>query len=104
MLFYRTGEVADEVWDIFLYQPLVNTDSDMQKAVDVQKLMAAHRSGDYEAKLALHEAYYPATSAALLAHVDGFIEDIDRLIKKAETLLENCSGVNSVIESIARRN
>ena len=43
MLFYRTGEVADEVWDIFLYQHLVDTDSDMQKAVDVQKLMAVHK-------------------------------------------------------------
>ena len=51
---------------------------------DVQKLMAVHRSGDHKAKLALHEAYYPAMSAAILAQVDGFIDDIDRLIKRAD--------------------
>ena len=51
--------------------------------------MNAHRSGDYDAKLALHNTYYSATSAALLAHVDNFIEDIDKLIQKAETI-----GVN----------
>ena len=48
--------------------------------------MNAHRSGDYNAKLALHETYYSATSAALLNHVDTFIEDIDKLIAKAETI------------------
>ena len=51
--------------------------------------MNAHRSGDYDTKLALHEKYYSATSAALLEHVDGFIADIDKLIAKAETI-----GVN----------
>jgi hypothetical protein len=48
--------------------------------------MDAHRSGDYETKLALHGRHYPATSAALLEHVDSLIEDVDRLIAKAETI------------------
>mmetsp|Transcript_200 Transcript_200/g.460 ORF Transcript_200/g.460 Transcript_200/m.460 type:complete len:540 (+) Transcript_200:83-1702(+) len=81
MLFYRTGEVADEVWDIFLYQHLSSTNID-----DQQALMWAHRTGDSETKLALHEKHYAATSAALLEHVDSFVDEIDRLIKKAETI------------------
>lgn len=48
--------------------------------------MNAHRMGDYATKNALHERYYAATSAALLEHVDGFIDDIDKLIRKAETI------------------
>lgn len=81
MLFYRTGEVADEVWDIFLYTYLGSVNVD-----DQQTLMRAHRSGDSDTKLALHDKHYSATSAALLEHVDLFIEDIDKLLKKAETI------------------
>ena len=51
--------------------------------------MTAHRSGDYTTKLALHEKYYSETSSALLAHIDDFLEEIDKLIHKAETV-----GVN----------
>jgi len=80
MLFYRTGEVADEVWDIFLYTHLSSTNN----MDDQQALMRAHRDGDFETKLALHEKYYPATSAALLEHVDGIIEEIDQVIKKSD--------------------
>ena len=79
----------DQVWDIFLYQYLSSTNID-----DQQAMMRAHRSGDYDTKLQLHEKYYPQTSAALLAHVDDFIEDIDKLIKKAETI--GVSDPNSV--------
>eukprot|EP00581_Thalassiosira_minuscula_P012769 CAMPEP_0183715368 /NCGR_PEP_ID=MMETSP0737-20130205/9618_1 /TAXON_ID=385413 /ORGANISM="Thalassiosira miniscula, Strain CCMP1093" /LENGTH=542 /DNA_ID=CAMNT_0025944459 /DNA_START=82 /DNA_END=1710 /DNA_ORIENTATION=+ len=89
MLFYRNGEVADEVWDIFLYQHLSATDLD-----DQQSLMRAHRTGDYDTKLALHNKHYGATSAALLEHVDGFIEEIDRVIRKAETI--GVSDPNSI--------
>ena len=81
MLFYNSGEVADEVWDIFLYTHLTMTNTQEQQA-----LMTAHRTGDYNTKLALHEKYYDATSAALLEHVDNFMSDIDKLIKKAETI------------------
>mmetsp|Transcript_1053 Transcript_1053/g.2243 ORF Transcript_1053/g.2243 Transcript_1053/m.2243 type:complete len:539 (-) Transcript_1053:37-1653(-) len=93
MLFYRSGEVADEVWDIFLYTHLSSVSLE-----DQQLLMQAHRTGDAATKLALHDKYYHATSAALLDHVDGFIEDIDRLIKKAQTI-----GVDDV-DSIYIRN
>ena len=46
--------------------------------------MTAHREGDFNTKLALHEKYYSATSAALLEHVDGILEEIDKVIKKSE--------------------
>mmetsp|Transcript_5645 Transcript_5645/g.12834 ORF Transcript_5645/g.12834 Transcript_5645/m.12834 type:complete len:135 (+) Transcript_5645:589-993(+) len=83
MLFYKSGEVADEVWDIFLYC------SDHITKEDQQMLMHAHRSGDSDVKLQLHEKYCEVTGGALLQHVDTFIEEIDQLIAKAETI-----GVN----------
>lgn len=79
MLFYRTGEVADEVWDIFLYTHLSSTNID-----DREAMMMAHRNSDFDTKLALHEKYYSATSAALLEHVDGILYEIDKVIKKSE--------------------
>lgn len=57
--------------------------------MDQQALMRAHRAGDYDTKLVLHEKYYSATSQALLEHVDDFLADVDKLIKKAEN-----TGVN----------
>lgn len=56
--------------------------------------MRAHRDEEYDAKGALHEKYYPQTSAALLDHIDNFIQDIDKLLKKAETI--GVSDPNSV--------
>ncbi|KAL7530569.1 hypothetical protein ACHAWF_003432 [Thalassiosira exigua] len=73
MLFYKSGEVADE--------HLADAN-----VMERQALMTAHRAGDYDAKLALHNKYYPQTSAALLEHVDSFVEDIDKLLAKAETI------------------
>ena len=48
--------------------------------------MNAHRSGDSDTKLQLHDKYSAVTSAALLEHVDTFITNIDKLIKKAESM------------------
>ena len=73
-----------KVWDIFLYDALNSVNSNEQQA-----LMNAHRTGDYATKQALHEKYYTQTSTALLEHIENFIEDIDKLIHKAETI-----GVN----------
>ena len=46
--------------------------------------MTAHREGDFNTKLALHEKHYSATSTALLEHVDGILEEIDKVIKKSD--------------------
>ena len=78
-----------QVWDIFLYQYLGSANIDDQK-----ELMRAHRDEDCDSKGALHEKYYPQTSAALFNHVDNFIQDIDKLLKKAETI--GVSDPNSV--------
>ena len=42
-----------KVWDIFLYLHLGAINPDEQYA-----LMTAHREGDFNTKLALHEKYY----------------------------------------------
>lgn len=78
MLFYRTGEVSQEVWDIFLYQHLSAT-----KIGDRRALMAAHKTEDYNAKQMLHEKYYSETSQLLLEHINGFLDQLDQLSGKA---------------------
>lgn len=46
--------------------------------------MEAHRQRDFDTKFAIHEKFYTETSAALLEHVNGIIEEIDKVIKKSE--------------------
>jgi hypothetical protein len=79
MLFYKNGDVSEEVWDVLLYQHLSST-----KIGDRRALMEAHKRGDYETKRTLHEKYYPDTSRALLEHVNDFLEQLDKLSGKAE--------------------
>ena len=66
MLFYKNGEVSEEVWDILLYQHLSST-----HIGDKRALMEAHRKGDYETKQMLHEKYSQDTYRLLLEHIDG---------------------------------
>lgn len=51
--------------------------------------MNAHRSNDYDAKNALHATYYPYTSNALMEHINSFLEDLNSLIRKSETIGNN---------------
>lgn len=74
-----------QVWDVLLYRHLDETGNTMDK----QTLMNAHRSGDYDTKNALHQTYYPYTSNALMEHIDEFLETLDKLIKKSETIGNN---------------
>lgn len=78
MLFYKNGEVSDEVWDILLYQHLSSTNIS-----DKRKLMEAHRTEDYQTKQILHEKYYQDTSYRLMCHIDEFIAQLDKLSNKA---------------------
>jgi len=82
MLFYSTGEVAEEVWDVILYSNL----GLMGDVEDQRALMYAHRQGDSETKNMLHERHYEATRSTLLQHIDMFIEELDKLIEKANTV------------------
>jgi hypothetical protein len=79
MLFYKNGDVSEEVWDVLLYQHLSST-----KIGDRRALMEAHKRGDYETKRTLHEKYYPETSSALLEHINDFLEQLDKLSGKAD--------------------
>ena len=84
MLFYKTGDVSEEVWDILLYQYLSSNNIRDRRA-----LMEAHQSGDYQSKQALHERYYPYTSQALLDHIEDFIGQLDKLSMKGEDRVRN---------------
>lgn len=79
MLFYKNGEVSQEVWDIMLYQ-LVSSTNIAHK----RQLMEAHQRDDYETKQMLHEKYYPDTSSQLLQHINEFIDQLDKLSGKTE--------------------
>ncbi|KAK1740233.1 SET domain-containing protein [Skeletonema marinoi] len=78
MLFYKDGNVSEEVWDILLFQHVSST-----KIGDKRALMEAHRSGDYATKQMLHEKYYENTSAMLLEHLESFLEQLEKLSSKA---------------------
>mmetsp|Transcript_28921 Transcript_28921/g.46919 ORF Transcript_28921/g.46919 Transcript_28921/m.46919 type:complete len:546 (-) Transcript_28921:24-1661(-) len=82
MLFYSTGEVAEEVWDVILYSNL-GLSGEIE---DQQALMNAYRQGDSDTKTMLHEKHYQATSTTLMEHIDMFLEELDKLIAKANTV------------------
>lgn len=79
MLFYKNGEVSQEVWDVLLYQHLSSTN-----IAHKRELMEAHRKGNYEAKQVLHEKYSPDTSYQLLEHINEFLDQLDKLSAKTE--------------------
>ena len=79
MLFYKdTGDVSEEVWDVLLHQILSASNISKKRA-----LHKAHIDEDYETKQALHEQFYPDTSAKLLDHIDTFINQLDELSAKS---------------------
>ena len=79
MLFYKNGQISEEVWDVLLYQHL----SEVNVAVRRQ-LYQAHMNGDIGTKRAIHSEYYPQTLEALRKHVDDFLGQLDDLSAKAE--------------------
>ena len=77
MLFYKdTGDVSQEVWDVLLYQ-ILEQDPSQQEA-----FYNAHIIGDYETKQAYHDQYSGETFAALMNHVDVFLEELDVLTEQ----------------------
>lgn len=77
MLFYSDGQVAQEVWDVLLYQVLESTDRGAQ-----EQLYQAHVNGDFNTKQAIHQQYYPQTLAALQNHVNNFLNELEVLRNK----------------------
>lgn len=79
MVFYKdTGEVSPEVYDVLLYQILQEINP-----TDMQRLYEAHMNGDAEQKRQIHQQYYPQTAAALVKHVNGFLNDLNTLKSKS---------------------
>ena len=82
MLFYKeSGDVAECVWDVLLYQIL---GEQQQQVGEQQALYQAHMVGDTATKQALHGQYWTWTLAALLTHVDDFLQQLDELSGRAE--------------------
>lgn len=79
MLFYTTGDVSEEVWDILLYMALGNTDQEKQS-----QFYQAHLNGDYATKQFIHEQYYPLTAKKLASHINTFLAELGGLEKKVD--------------------
>jgi len=78
MLFYHeTGDVSEEVWDVLLYQILG------ENAAKRRQFYEAHKNGDYQTKQAIHQEYWPQTSAKLLDHINDFLAQLQNLEGKA---------------------
>jgi hypothetical protein len=78
MLFYKdTGEVSSTVWDVLLYQILGELNPDHQQA-----FYEAHKQRDTETKQAMHQYYFPETAAALIDHVDTFLQQLEEVSSK----------------------
>lgn len=79
MLFHReTGQVAQEVWDVLLYQILSSSNAAKKK-----EFYDAHMNGDYETKQRFHDMYWPETSAKLLRHLDSMLSQVNDITTKA---------------------
>lgn len=73
LLFYDTGDISEEVWDVVLYQELKKSPEKQQAFYN------AHMSGDAATKQSYHEQYFPQTLAALQKHVDYLLIELDEL-------------------------
>jgi len=73
MVFYvEDGAIAEEVWDVMLYQLLENSP-------DRQKLYNAKVSGDTQTKTEMQGQYLLETCSALLKHVDSTLDELSEL-------------------------
>ena len=82
MLFFKdTGDVSEEVWDVLLYRNLASSDPDT-----AQILYQAHMTGDAETKQAIHQHYFAETLASLQDHVQTFLQELEKLQRKAASL------------------
>jgi len=78
LVFYKDdGGIAEEVWDVVLYQVLSNNREHQEL------LYESHINQDWETKQALHERYRYETSSYLQNHVDTFLDQLQALSNKA---------------------
>jgi hypothetical protein len=76
----ETGEIAPQVWDVFLYEILQNSDPDNAGA-----FYNAVTGGDEATKEQYHGHYYSYTLDALKNHVYSILNDVDELTMKAQS-------------------
>lgn len=80
LLFYtQTGDIAPAVWDLFLYNLLQNDPQEMQA------FFYACTLNDEATKQAYHQHYFPYTLEALKQYVNGMLQEIDTLTRKANS-------------------
>eukprot|EP00531_Pseudo-nitzschia_arenysensis_P007624 CAMPEP_0116126824 /NCGR_PEP_ID=MMETSP0329-20121206/6528_1 /TAXON_ID=697910 /ORGANISM="Pseudo-nitzschia arenysensis, Strain B593" /LENGTH=462 /DNA_ID=CAMNT_0003620913 /DNA_START=1101 /DNA_END=2489 /DNA_ORIENTATION=+ len=89
MLFYTSGEISPEVWDVVLYEQLGKARSMQQQ----QELYQAVASGDEATKQRLHQDYFTLTFQAIQAHVNFLVNELDELDIGIETQMG--SGANA---------
>lgn len=78
LVFYKDdGGIAEEVWDIVLYQVLSNNREHQEL------LHQSHMNQDLQTKQALHDNYRFETSSYLKNHVDKFLDQLQGLSNKA---------------------
>lgn len=78
LVFYKDdGGIAEEVWDIVLYQVLSNNREHQEL------LHQSHMNQDWQTKQALHDNYRFETSSYLKNHVDRFLDQLQGLSNKA---------------------
>ena len=75
MLFYQTGDIAQEVWDVMLFKHL-----EASNCLEEQRfLYQAHMTGDVATKQQLHQRYFPQTLQALKRHVCDLLLELEEL-------------------------
>jgi len=101
MLFYKdTGDVSPAVWDVLLYQILGElTHPDHQQA-----LYVAHKQGDTDTKQTMHQHYFPQTAAALIDHIDTFLQQLEEVSSKATTVGQDIQQQHPRIPLILEHN
>ena len=80
MLFYKDGDISQEVWDVLLYD-ILDADKDLHPMKEA--FYSAHKKGDYETKQSIHQQFLLETSSKIKNHVDLFLEQLDELSAKA---------------------
>ncbi|KAL7528092.1 hypothetical protein ACHAXR_002264 [Thalassiosira sp. AJA248-18] len=74
MVFYNSGDIAQEVWDVLLYQELGKVSQEQQQA-----FYQAHMAGDEALKQSYHIQYFAQTLAVLQKHVNFLVNELDEL-------------------------
>ncbi|KAL7436152.1 hypothetical protein ACHAXM_005093 [Skeletonema potamos] len=76
----ETGEIAPKVWDLFLYEILVNNDPGA-----AEQYYVAFKTGDEATKQQYQDQYFPYTLDALKQHVYSILADVENLTAMAQS-------------------